>query len=192
LADWASWAGNSGASELTTGEGFTQPAWSAGSNGWGATASAGAVAADAVALGNLSWRYAVDVNASYNRSLGADRTTYVSEGHAKHTFDAPAACYSQKLVAVNGGVSEAITEDSCPLAAVRTQLCRRFDACGAGHAAPATPAAASRHAAGVSLMDEGPTSEATRRATIALLGSEDAPLLVRHPWRWVRNKVQPR
>ena len=150
------------------------------------------MAADAVALGNLSWRYAVDVNASYNRSLGADRTTYVSEGHAKHTFDAPAACYSQKQVAVNGGVSEAITEDSCPLSAVRTQLCRRFDACGAGHAAPAVPAAASRHAAGASLIDEGSTAEATRRATIALLGSEDAPLLVRHPWRWGRGKVQPR
>ena len=95
-------------------------------------------------------------------------------------------------MAVNGGVSEAITEDSCPLAAVRTQLCRRFDACGAGHAAPAVPAAASRHAAGVSLIDEGSTAEATRRATIALLGSEDAPLLVRHPWRWGRAKVQPR
>ena len=87
-----------------------------------------------MALGNLSWAYSVNVNASYNRSLGADRTTYISRGASSHLFMAPAACYAQNLVATDGEVTEAATADACPLTATRTQLCRRFDACGAGHA----------------------------------------------------------
>jgi len=118
---WPSWLGG----------GYTPAV--GGSAAVGATAAPGGIAAEAVALGNLSWSYRVAASAVYNRSTGADRTLYETRGASSHDFSAPAACFAQHLTAKDGEVTVEGATDGCPLSAARTQLCRRFDACGAGH-----------------------------------------------------------
>ena len=79
----------------------------------------------------LEWSSTISSNAAYNRSTGHDRTVYLMESSGSHTFEAPAACFRQALVATGGAITSAHFDDGCQQDELRVRLCESFDACAA-------------------------------------------------------------
>jgi hypothetical protein len=127
----------------------------------------------------LEWRTALAARAAYNRTNDASRRINLQQAASSANWSSPAACFTQRLAALNGGLTVAHFDEACAATALRDALCRRFDGCAATRYGVNAGAVHDWHAAGLAAAHGGDDAINDAQAVELDGVAHDAPVRTR-------------